>query len=127
MQGAPARPRATTACRTFHDATAPNRNARDMAKHMVDPPKRKRSNCIACDLRRIMVCADVSDAELADLHTWIDDLHIEPGATLFSADCPANGVYCIRAGMVKLVLIDTRSGSPIRRPRPPSRSLRGRG
>lgn len=74
-----------------------------MAKHLVDPPKRKRSNCIACDLRRIMVCADVSDAELADLHTWIDDLHIEPGATLFSADCPANGVYCIRAGMVKLV------------------------
>lgn len=74
-----------------------------MTRYTADAPQRKRSNCGACDLREIMVCADVTVAELADFHTWIDDLTFPAGGVLFSAELPANGIYCIRAGMVKLV------------------------
>jgi CRP-like cAMP-binding protein len=69
---------------------------------MTEMSPRKRSNCMACDLRQVMVCADVTATELEDFHTWIDDLAIPPGGTVFGANSPANGVYCIRSGMVKL-------------------------
>lgn len=72
-------------------------------KRMSAPTQKRRSNCAACDLRELMVCSDVTVEELADFHTWIDDLTIPPGGTLFGAELPANGVYCIRSGMVKLV------------------------
>lgn len=73
------------------------------ALRVVNPPKRKRSNCMACGLRDIMICSDVRVEELADFHTWIDDLTVSSGNTLFSADTPVDGIYCIRSGMIKLI------------------------
>jgi CRP/FNR family transcriptional regulator len=74
-----------------------------MAKRVSEPKKQGRSNCNACNLRHVMVCSDVTVDELADFHTWIDDLTIPAGGVLFNMNEPADGVYCIRAGMVKLV------------------------
>ena len=70
---------------------------------MQEAKKRGRSNCGACELRSVMVCSDVTVDELADFHTWIDDLVIPAGGILFNTNAPADGVYCIRAGTVKLV------------------------
>lgn len=70
----------------------------------VDPPKHKgRSDCQTCDLRGVMVCSNVTVDQLADFHTWIDDFVVPPGGTLFKAGEPADGIYCIRTGTVKLV------------------------
>jgi CRP-like cAMP-binding protein len=77
---------------------------RRMPKRVVQEPKKKgRSNCSACALRNVMVCSDVTVDELADFHTWIDDLLIPPGGVIFNTNAAADGVYCIRAGTVKLV------------------------
>lgn len=65
--------------------------------------KRKRSNCGACALREDMVCSGVTVGALADFHTWIDDLVIPPGEVLFNMDAAVDGVYCIRAGSLKLL------------------------
>lgn len=68
-----------------------------------EPKKRGRSNCGACELRDVMVCSDVTVDELDDFHTWIDDMAIPPNGVIFNSNTPADGVYCIRAGTVKLV------------------------
>jgi CRP/FNR family transcriptional regulator len=62
-----------------------------------------RSNCNACALRLDMVCGDVSLEDLNDFHAGIDDFDFAPGATLFAMDTPADAVYCIRGGAVKMV------------------------
>ncbi|MDO8931079.1 MAG: Crp/Fnr family transcriptional regulator [Rhodocyclaceae bacterium] len=80
------------------------RDDRRGPKHPIPEQKRRgRSNCGACALREVMVCSDVTVDELADFHTWIDDLAIPSGGIVFNMDAPADGVYCIRAGIVKLV------------------------
>lgn len=87
-------------------------NADDWQPKLVtEKPRKRRSNCIGCNLRQIMICADVSATELSDFHTWIDDLAPPPGETLFKANSPADGIYCIRAGIVKLVRL-SKSGTP---------------
>lgn len=81
-----------------------NRRDRRLPKVVQrEPQRRGRSNCGACDLREVMVCSDVTVDQLADFHTWIDDLTIPSGGIVFNAEAPTDGVYCIRAGIVKLV------------------------
>lgn len=53
-----------------------------------------------------MVCGDVTLEELIDFHTGIDDFDFEPGAALFTAKMPADAVYCIRAGAVKMAHLE---------------------
>lgn len=79
------------------------------------PPSQyhRRSNCNACSLRGVMVCADVTADDLDDFHTCIDDLTIRRGETIFQADTPAAGVFCIRAGFVKLVDFSNTGGQRI--------------
>ena len=77
------------------------------AKRVCEPQRKGRSNCGACDLREVMVCSDVTVDQLADFHTWIDDMTIPSGGVVFNTDAPADGVYCIRAGIVKLVKYST--------------------
>lgn len=72
-------------------------------KRFCEPQKKGRSNCGACDLREVMVCSNVTVDQLADFHTWIDDMTIPSGGVVFNANAPADGVYCIRGGIVKLV------------------------
>lgn len=87
---------------------------RRMPKRLIQEPRKTgRSNCGACDLRSVMVCSDVTDAQLADFHTWIDDLALAPGGVLFNVNAPADGVYCIRAGTVKLVKYSNTGGQRI--------------
>ncbi|OHC62636.1 MAG: hypothetical protein A2045_14760 [Rhodocyclales bacterium GWA2_65_20] len=72
-------------------------------KRFCEPQRKGRSNCGACDLREVMVCSDVTVEQLVDFHTWIDDMTIPSGGVVFNTDAPADGVYCIRGGIVKLV------------------------
>lgn len=73
--------------------------------------RKGRSDCQSCDLRGVMVCSDVTVDQLADFHTWIDDFVVPPGAALFQAGAPADGIYCIRSGTVKLVKFSS-TGNP---------------
>lgn len=50
-----------------------------------------------------MVCSDVTLEDLNDFHAGIDDFDFGPGTTLFEMDAPADAVYCIRGGAVKMV------------------------
>jgi CRP-like cAMP-binding protein len=69
-----------------------------------------RSNCNACALRREMVCSEVSLESLIGFHAGIDDFDFEPGAELFSFDSPADAVYCLRIGAVKMVHLEPDGG-----------------
>lgn len=84
-----------------------------MDKRTSQPQHNRRSNCIACGLRGVMVCSDVSVEELVGFQTWIDDLTIRRGETIFQANTPASAVYCIRSGFVKLVDYSSAGGQRI--------------
>ena len=53
-----------------------------------------------------MVCSDVSLDDLIDFHAGIDDFDFAPGAALFAAATPADAVYCVRGGAVKMVHLE---------------------
>jgi CRP-like cAMP-binding protein len=78
-----------------------SRQSSRVATRIVEPRRNGRSNCSACDLREVMVCSDVTVEQLADFHTWIDDLAIP------------DGVYCIRKGSVKLIRYSNSGGQRI--------------
>ncbi|QDX80673.1 hypothetical protein B9N43_05080 [Denitratisoma sp. DHT3] len=80
-------------------------------KQAVTPQRKGRSDCQSCDLRGVMVCSDVTVEQLADFHTWIDDFIVPPGGALFQAGTPADGIYCIRSGTVKLIKFSS-TGTP---------------
>jgi CRP-like cAMP-binding protein len=90
-----------------------SRQSSRVATRIVEPRRNGRSNCSACDLREVMVCSDVTVEQLADFHTWIDDLAIPAGGMLFTMDAPADGVYCIRKGSVKLIRYSNSGGQRI--------------
>jgi len=69
-----------------------------------------RSNCNACALRREMVCSEVSLETLIDFHVGIEDFDFEPGAPLFKLGTPADAVYCLRIGAVKMVHLEPTGG-----------------
>jgi CRP-like cAMP-binding protein len=65
-----------------------------------------KSNCVDCNLRHEIICAEVSLEELVDFHTGIQDYDYGHGAMIFQTGQPTDGVYCIRHGAVKLVKLD---------------------
>ncbi len=74
-----------------------------MTKSLPQVRCQGRSNCNACALRRQMVCSDVSLDALIDFHAEVEDFDFEPGSELFAIDTPADAVYCLRIGAVKMV------------------------
>jgi CRP/FNR family transcriptional regulator len=57
-----------------------------------------------------MVCSEVTLENLIDFHSGIEDYDFEPGASLFAIDTPADAVYCLRIGAVKMVHLERNGG-----------------
>ncbi len=51
----------------------------------------------------MVLFADLNEEDFSRLHTPIDDLHFEPGRSLYQEGDAAKSVYTLRTGMVKLV------------------------
>lgn len=63
------------------------------------------SDCRACGIRAMVLFADLNEEDFQMIHTPIDDMEFRAGAVLYSAGAPAQGVFTLRSGMVKLVRV----------------------
>ncbi|MDI1246274.1 MAG: Crp/Fnr family transcriptional regulator [Rhodoferax sp.] len=61
------------------------------------------SNCRQCGIRDMVLFADLNEHDFARIHAPIDDLEYAQGDALYAEASPAQGIYTLRSGMVKLV------------------------
>ncbi len=69
----------------------------------TDSAWRGTSDCRTCGIREMVLFADLGEHDFAKIHSPIDDLEFERGAALYDEGSPAEGIYTLRSGMVKLV------------------------
>lgn len=69
------------------------------------------SDCRHCGIRDMVLFADLNEHDFAHMHAPIDDLEYAPGEALYAEASPAQGIFTLRSGMVKLVR-STRDGRP---------------
>jgi CRP-like cAMP-binding protein len=81
-----------------------------MSKPLPQPRNLGRSNCAACALRNDMVCSDVTLDDLVDFHAGIDSFDYADDAGIFAMGAPTAAVYCIKAGVVKMLRHDPYDG-----------------
>ena len=67
-----------------------------------DAPPARYADCASCQMRELVLFADLTAEELADIHEPILDFHAPAGQTLFDAGGAARHVYTLRSGLVKL-------------------------
>ncbi len=61
------------------------------------------SDCRQCGIRAMVLFADLNEHDFGEIHAPIDDLEFSHGAVLYSEGSPVQGIFTLRAGMVKLV------------------------
>lgn len=61
------------------------------------------ANCRNCGIRDMVLFADLNEADFTQIHAPIDDLEYAAGVTLHHEGSPAQGIYTLRSGMIKLV------------------------
>lgn len=61
------------------------------------------SDCRQCGIRDMVLFADLNERDFGHIHAPIDDLEYVQGETLYSEASPAQGIFTLRSGMVKLV------------------------
>jgi len=61
------------------------------------------SDCRQCGIRDMVLFADLNEQDFARMHAPIDDLEYAQGVTMYTEASPAQGVFTLRSGMVKLV------------------------
>jgi CRP-like cAMP-binding protein len=61
------------------------------------------SDCRQCGIRDMVLFADLNERDFGHIHAPIDDLEYPHGETLYSEASPAQGIFTLRSGMVKLV------------------------
>ncbi len=66
------------------------------------PPARY-ADCARCQMRELVLFADLTATELADIHEPILDFRAAAGQLLYDAGGAARHVYTLRSGLVKLV------------------------
>ncbi|MDX1711779.1 MAG: helix-turn-helix domain-containing protein [Rhodovibrionaceae bacterium] len=75
------------------------------AQQLMEPQRRATrasSPCGACAVRHLTVCAPLEDRELAEVASISTTLEIDPGEPLFDEGEPADKVFNITAGCVKV-------------------------
>ena len=60
------------------------------------------SPCSACSVRQLTICAALEDRELAEMSAILSRLELEPGDTLFLEGEPAQNLFNVTAGAVKI-------------------------
>ncbi len=63
------------------------------------------SDCRSCGIRDMVLFADLNEEDFGMIHAPIDDLEFKPGAALYDEGSPAQGVFTVRTGMIKLVRV----------------------
>ncbi len=61
------------------------------------------ANCSLCAIRNSVLFAGLSEADFERLHKPIDQFELKAGTVIYSAGDPADFMYTIRSGLVKLV------------------------
>jgi CRP/FNR family transcriptional regulator len=61
-----------------------------------------RKNCLECDVRLLSVCGALDDAELGALESLAKSCVFEPKQTLFVEGEPAESVFTVTQGMIRL-------------------------
>ncbi|MAM75152.1 Crp/Fnr family transcriptional regulator [uncultured Tistrella sp.] len=69
--------------------------------------------CQSCGIRRLALFADLEAEDFAHIHLPIEERSIPAGASLYGLDDPAEAVFTVRAGLVKLVHIQPDGGQRI--------------
>ena len=59
--------------------------------------------CEHCGVRHLVLFADLEQDDFALIHEPIDELHFDKGEMLYRSDEPADHVFTVREGVVKLV------------------------
>lgn len=59
--------------------------------------------CRNCGIRHLVLFADLQEQDFDHIHTPIEEVRLEAGAQLYGLDAPADAVFTIRQGLVKLV------------------------
>ncbi|MGB4584003.1 MAG: Crp/Fnr family transcriptional regulator [Rhodoferax sp.] len=61
------------------------------------------SDCRHCGIRDMVLFADLNEHDFSRIHTPIDDLEYAQGNALYAEAGPAQAIFTLRSGMVKLV------------------------
>ncbi|MDD5329527.1 MAG: Crp/Fnr family transcriptional regulator [Sulfuricella sp.] len=61
------------------------------------------ADCVSCCIRKSVLFAGLDIADCAAIHRPIDDIALSPQETLYRAGDPAQAVFTIRRGLIKLV------------------------
>ena len=61
------------------------------------------SDCRKCGIRDMVLFANLNEHDFAQMHVPIDDLELSQGSFLYTEGSPAQSVFTVRAGMMKLV------------------------
>ncbi|MDD5242233.1 MAG: Crp/Fnr family transcriptional regulator [Sulfuricella sp.] len=61
------------------------------------------SDCASCSIRRLVLFAGLEISDCEKIHRPIDDITLAPQAKLYRAGDPAQAVFTIRSGLLKLV------------------------
>lgn len=59
--------------------------------------------CQTCGIRHLALFADLQESDFAYIHTPIEELRYEAGSQIYGVDDPAEAVFTVRRGLVKLV------------------------
>jgi CRP-like cAMP-binding protein len=72
-------------------------------------PRRRRTPCACCETRELALFADLTDSDLARIRRPIDDVLLDAGDPLYGQGAPAEAIYTVRRGLLKLAA-DTADG-----------------
>ena len=61
------------------------------------------SDCRQCGIRAMVLFADLNEHDFGQIHAPIDDMEYAQGDALYAEATPAQGIFTLRSGMVKLV------------------------
>ena len=69
----------------------------------IETAWRGTSDCKACGIRDMVLFSDLNEHDFGLIHTPIDDLNFHANQTLFVQGQESQGVFTLRAGLIKLV------------------------
>ena len=78
------------------------RKANPAAKRRASVPGQLPGVCQACEIRELAICSALSDEEIASLEAILTQHSLAPGQTLFYEGDPAEYVYNVTAGTVRV-------------------------
>lgn len=73
-----------------------------MKPSQIDAAWKGAAACKSCGIRHLVLFADLQEQDFDQIHTPIEEMHLEAGTQLYGLDDPADAIFTIRRGLVKL-------------------------